>query len=59
MPGHKGRQRVLVPESPRLDVGVRSDTIQIEGSRRSEQVASGTLGDEGEGKVQDFSLGYV
>jgi hypothetical protein len=57
LPGHKIKECLLVPESLRFDAGVRGNAIQIEGCRRSEQVASGSLGNEGQGKVQDFSSG--
>ena len=56
MPGYKCKQCLLVTESRRFDAGVRGNALQIEGRRRSEQIASGTLGNEGKGKVQDFSL---
>jgi hypothetical protein len=53
---HKCKQCLLVAESLRFDAGVRGNAIQIEGRRRSEQVASGTLGNEGKGEVQGVSL---
>jgi hypothetical protein len=53
LPRHKCKQGVLVAESRRLDLGVRGNAGEIEGCRRSEQVASGTLCDVGEDKVQD------
>jgi hypothetical protein len=56
LPGHKCKQCLLVTESLRFDAGVRGNALQIEVRRRSEQVASGTLGNEGEGEVQEFSL---
>jgi hypothetical protein len=56
LPGYKGKQRLLVTESRRFDAGIGGNALQIGGRRRSEQVTSGTLGNEGEGEIQDFSL---
>ena len=56
MARNKSEQCLLVTEGHRFDAGIRGNALQIEGRRRSEQVTSGTLGNEGEGKVQDFSL---
>ena len=47
MPCHKCKQCLLVTESGRLDAGIRGNALKREGCRRSKQVASGTLGDEG------------
>ena len=52
LPGYKGKQCLLVTESRRFDAGIGGDAIQIEACRGSEQIASGTLGDESEGEVQ-------
>jgi hypothetical protein len=56
LPGHKCKQRLLVTESLRFDAGIRGNALQIGGRRRSEQVASGTLRNVREGKVQGVSL---
>jgi hypothetical protein len=59
LPGHKGKECLLVTESRRFDAGVRGYALQIEACRRSQQIASGTLGNVRKGKVQDFSLKLV
>jgi hypothetical protein len=59
LPGYKGKQRFLVTESHRFDADVRGNALQIEGRRRSEQIAPGTLGNVRKGQVQDFSLRHV
>ena len=57
MPCHKCKQCLLVTESLCFDGGVRGNAVQIEVCRGSDQIASSTLGNEGEGKVQGVSLG--
>jgi hypothetical protein len=47
LPGYKGKQCLLVAESLRFNAGVRGNAIQIEACGGSEQIASGTLGNEG------------
>jgi hypothetical protein len=59
LPGYKGKQCLLVTESRRFDAGVRCYALQIEACRRSQQIASGTLGNVRKGQVQDFSLRHV
>ena len=56
MPGHKGKQCLLVTKSLRFDASIRGYALEVEACGGAEQIASGTLGDEGESKVQDFSL---
>src|ERR1700722_2247532 len=52
LPGDKPKQRLFAPKSLGFDRGVGRDAIQIEGCRRTEQVAPGPLGNEGEGDLQ-------
>ena len=59
MPGHKGKQGFLVTESRRLNGGVGGNAIQVEGGRRSEQIASGTLRDIGESEVQGLFRRFI
>ena len=56
MPRHKCEQCLLVTKSLRFDTGIRGNTVQIGVCGGSEQIATATLGDEGEGQIQEFSL---
>jgi hypothetical protein len=47
LPGYKGKQCLLVTESRRFDTGIGGNALQIGDRRRSEQIAPGTLGNEG------------
>lgn len=52
MPGNESEQRLLIAEGHCFDLGEGSNTLQIQISSGSEEIAAAALSDIGEGEIQ-------